>query len=200
MKELYNQRNQIFKVSMVEDYGFFTQSRGLTPNGLSCTLNNYANCDSCHMVLEYNDSEIIPVKNNKAEVVFTKSRDIHNTLSYIMQAGDGKTLGGFNDIGKASHVLAKVFQLILNYGDYVIITRNSCCTTTAYTSNYELKFVMDIDKETCRVAFSSYKSVGSGEIGDGVFITYPLNTRIDIVELVERLEKDFYGKVLQDRG
>lgn len=200
MKELYNRANSIFKVNMVEDYGFFTQSRGLTPNGLSCTLNNYANCDSCHLMLKYNDSEVIPVKDNRAEVVFTKSRDIHNTLSYIMNAGDGKTLGGFNDIGKASHVLAKVFRLILNYEDSVVITRNSCCNATAYTSNYELKFTMDIDKETCRVAFSSYKSADSGEIDDGVFITYPLNTRIDIVELVENLEKDFYGKVLQHRG
>lgn len=200
MKELYNRANRIFSMEVEEDYGFFAQSRGLTHNGLSCTLNSYEDSDSCHLMLEYNDSEIIPVKNNRAEVVFPKNRDMHNTLSYIINAGDRKTLGGFSDIGKASHVLAKVFQFMLGYEDCDIIARGSCCNATAYTMKYELKFIMDGDKETCKVVFSPYRPAGNGAIDGGVYITYPLNTCIDIVGLVERLEKDFYGKVLQDRG
>ena len=65
---------------------------------------------------------------------------------------------------------------------------------------YELKFIMDIGKETCKVVFSPYRPAGNGAIDNGFYITYPFNTRIDIVELVERLEKDFYGEVLQYRG
>lgn len=200
MKGLFDWWNRILDVEVVEDYTFFTQSKGHTQTGLPFTLNSYADSDSCHLMLEYNDSEIIPVKDNRAEVVFPKSRDMHNTLSYIIQAGDGKTLGGFNDIRRASHLVAKVFQLILGYGNCDIVTRNSCCTATAYIMQYELKFITDIDKETCKVVFTSYRPTGNGDIDSGFYITYPLNTRIGIVELVENLERDLYGKVLQYRG
>lgn len=200
MKGLYNWWNRILDVDMVEDYTFFTQSKGITQTGLPFTLNSYADSDSCHLMLKYSDSEIIPVKDNRAEVVFPKNRDMNNTLSYIIQAGDRKFGSGFNDMRRASHLVAKAFQLILNYEDYAVITRGLCCTATAYTMQYELKFVMDFANKTCKVVFSSYKSAGSGEIGDGVYITYPLNTHIDIVGLVENLEKDLYGEVLQHRG
>lgn len=200
MKGLYGWWNRILDVEVVEDYGFFTQSKGYTQTGLPFTLNRYADSDSCHLMLKYNDSEIIPVKDNKAEVVFPKNRDMHTTLSYIIQAGDRKLGSGFNDVGRASHLVAKAFQFMLGYENCDIIARGSCCSVTAYTMQYELKFIMDFGKETCKVVFSSYRPAGNGAIEDGVYVTYPLNTRIDIVELVERLEKDFYGEVLQYRG
>ena len=200
MKGLYDWLDRILDIEITEDYMCFTQSKGHTYSGLPFTLDNYADSDSYHLMLNYHGSERIPVWNNKAEMVFSKHRDVHNTLLYILYAGDGKTPTGVLGIADDSPILGRVVHQMIGYKDFTTTSHDSCYDITSYSSKYEVKLAIDSDRERCKVIFTPYVSDGLINRTDSVYITYPLHTRLDIVELVKNVERDFFGDVLSSRG